>query len=75
MPVVIFFACLDLEEKSSFMDGHYLNMLRTNPPKFGGGLKPNSDPREIGFVNIVSRKSTPREYTQYIYMIGMDNLF
>ena len=24
MPVVIFFACLDLEEKSSFMDGHYL---------------------------------------------------
>ena len=24
MPVVIFLACLDLEEKSSFMDGHYL---------------------------------------------------
>jgi hypothetical protein len=24
MPVVIFFACLDLEQKSSFMDGHYL---------------------------------------------------
>ena len=23
MPVVIFFACLDLEQKSSFMDGHY----------------------------------------------------
>jgi hypothetical protein len=23
--VVIFFACLDLEQKSSFMDGHYLN--------------------------------------------------
>jgi len=22
MPVVIFFACLDLEQKSSFMDGH-----------------------------------------------------
>ena len=24
MPVVIFFACLDLKQKSSFMDGHYL---------------------------------------------------
>jgi hypothetical protein len=24
MPVVIFFACLDLEQKSSFPDGHYL---------------------------------------------------
>ena len=24
MPVVIFFACLDLEQKSRFMDGHYL---------------------------------------------------
>jgi len=24
MPVVIFFSCLDLEQKSSFMDGHYL---------------------------------------------------
>jgi hypothetical protein len=23
--VAIFFACLDLEQKSSFMDGHYLN--------------------------------------------------
>ena len=25
MPVVIFFACLDLEQKSSFLDGHYLD--------------------------------------------------
>jgi hypothetical protein len=24
--VVIFFACLDLEQKSSFMDGHYLGL-------------------------------------------------
>jgi hypothetical protein len=24
MPMVIFFSCLDLEQKSSFMDGHYL---------------------------------------------------
>jgi len=24
MPVVIFLACLDLEQKSSFMDGHQL---------------------------------------------------
>jgi len=24
MPAVIFFACLDLEQKSSFLDGHYL---------------------------------------------------
>ena len=24
MPVVIFFARLDLEQKSSFMDGHYI---------------------------------------------------
>jgi hypothetical protein len=27
MPVVIFFACLDLEQKSSFMDGHYIKLL------------------------------------------------
>ena len=47
MPVVIFFACLDLEEKSSFLYGHYLSILRINPPKFKGGLKPNSD-KEIG---------------------------
>jgi len=26
MPVVIFFARLDLEQKSSFLDGHYLNL-------------------------------------------------
>jgi hypothetical protein len=25
MPAVIFFACLDFEQKSSFMDGHYLS--------------------------------------------------
>jgi len=24
MPVVIFFVCLDLEQKPSFLDGHYL---------------------------------------------------
>jgi hypothetical protein len=24
MPVVIFFACLDIEQKSSFLDGHYV---------------------------------------------------
>jgi hypothetical protein len=28
MPVVIFFACLDLEQKSSFMDGHSLAYYR-----------------------------------------------
>ena len=27
MPVVIFFACLDLEQKSSFMDEHHLSIL------------------------------------------------
>jgi len=27
MPVVIFFTCLDLEQKSSFMDGHELIIL------------------------------------------------
>jgi len=25
MPVVIFFTCLDLKQKSSFLDGHYLS--------------------------------------------------
>ena len=75
MPVVIFFACLDLEEKSSFLNGHYLSILRINPPKFGGGLKPNSDPKKIGFVNIVSRRNTPRKNKQYIYMIGMNYFF
>jgi len=29
MPVVIFFACLDLEQKFSLMDGHYL-ILKTS---------------------------------------------
>ena len=28
MPAVIFFACLDLEQKSSFPDGHYLVPIR-----------------------------------------------
>jgi hypothetical protein len=27
MPVVIFFACLDLDQKSSFMDGHKLTIF------------------------------------------------
>jgi len=27
MPAAIFFACLDLEQKSSIMDGHWLNPL------------------------------------------------
>ena len=27
MPVVIFFACLVLEQKSSFMDGHELTLI------------------------------------------------
>jgi hypothetical protein len=27
MPAVIFFACLDLEQKSSFMDGHYIYLF------------------------------------------------
>jgi hypothetical protein len=27
MPVVIFLACLDLEQKSSFLDGHYLKLI------------------------------------------------
>jgi len=27
MPSVIFFACLDLEEKSSFMDEHYARVI------------------------------------------------
>ena len=29
MPVVIFFACLDLEQKSSFLDGHYRSFRST----------------------------------------------
>jgi len=33
MPVVIFFACLDLEQKSSFMDGHWLIWLWCNQRK------------------------------------------
>ena len=39
MPVVIFFACLDLEQKSSFMDGHWYMILdaghRFSPPLVG----------------------------------------
>ena len=27
MPVFIFFACLDLEQKSSFMDGQYVEII------------------------------------------------
>jgi len=27
MPVGIFFTCLDLEQKSSFLDGHYLKKI------------------------------------------------
>ena len=31
MPVVIFFTCLDLEQKSSFLDGHYVKKQRRVP--------------------------------------------
>jgi ATP-dependent Lon protease len=38
MPAVIFFACLDFEQNSSFMDGHYLRSIsdisRINHIKF-----------------------------------------
>ena len=34
-PVVIFFACLDLEQKSSFMDGHYLTSFQNSYRKNG----------------------------------------
>ena len=27
MPAVIFFACIDIEQKSSFLDKHYLRVL------------------------------------------------
>ena len=30
MPAVIFFACLDLDQKSSFLDGHYLKTTSEN---------------------------------------------
>ena len=30
MPAIIFFACLDLEQKTSFLDGHYLRDVRYN---------------------------------------------
>ena len=33
MPAVIFFACLDLEQKSLFMDGNYLEELKKIIPK------------------------------------------
>ena len=36
MPTVIFFACLDLEQKSSFMDGHQL--LRSPPIYFANNF-------------------------------------
>ncbi len=32
--MVIFFTCLDLEQKSSFMDGHYLKYLRDELCRF-----------------------------------------
>jgi len=35
MPAVIFFACLNLEQKSSFMDGHYLNFFPIFIPEKG----------------------------------------
>ena len=28
MPVVNFIACLDLEQNTLFLDGHYLNILK-----------------------------------------------
>ncbi|RZB31433.1 MAG: hypothetical protein SRB2_04661 [Desulfobacteraceae bacterium Eth-SRB2] len=40
MPAVIFFACLDLEQKSSFMDGHYLILGLKIGPK---NLDPNTE--------------------------------
>jgi len=42
MPVVIFFTCLDLEQKSSVMDGHCLvfkNKFPPNKPRNAGRSK------------------------------------
>jgi len=33
MPAVTFFACLDLEQKSSFLDGHYLVVFTAVPKR------------------------------------------
>jgi len=42
MPAVIFFACLDLEQKSSFMEGHYV--IFTKPLIFGEFVKSQIHP-------------------------------
>ncbi|RZB37476.1 MAG: hypothetical protein SRB2_01020 [Desulfobacteraceae bacterium Eth-SRB2] len=38
MPVVIFFTCLNLEQKSSFMDGHYLRCKMDTDSRFSKGI-------------------------------------
>jgi hypothetical protein len=37
--VVIFFTCLDLEQKSSFMDGHYINWNQLNKQSVESAIK------------------------------------
>jgi hypothetical protein len=37
-----------IKEDKNFNHRHTLSISRINPPKFGGGLKFESDPREIG---------------------------
>jgi len=45
MPAVIFFACLDLEQKSLFMDGHYLTSLQWQLLQFE--LEQDAHPDEL----------------------------
>jgi hypothetical protein len=38
------------KEDKDFNRRHTLSISRINPPKFGGGLKSESDPRGIGYA-------------------------
>jgi hypothetical protein len=39
-----------IKEGKNFNHRHTLSISRINPPKFGGGLKFNSDPRGVGYA-------------------------
>jgi len=53
MPVVIFFACLDLEQKPLVMDGHYIKILILKIPNVFLWLKEKT----LFFVQILANRS------------------
>ena len=63
-----------IKKDENFKHRHTLSISRINPPKFGGGLKFESDPREIGSAfhgagTDIGEKDRFRSGTNYYILI------